>query len=55
VIRYDSDDTEFWGLQFFDQNNTMILQAGYIGGRGSKELILEDGQRLIGVKSKLSG
>ncbi len=51
VIRYDSD-TEVRGLQFFDKNNTLILQAGTMLN-GTKEFNLEDGQRLIGIKSKL--
>ena len=44
-------DDEFGGVQFFDKDNNKILEAGYIGD-DSKEFILEDNQRLIGVKAK---
>ncbi len=46
---------EFSGVQFFDKNEVKILEAGYFSSNSavSKEFILEEGQRIIGVKSKL--
>ena len=43
---------EFAGCQFFDKNGVKILEAGYMTAE-SKEFILEDNERLIGVSSKL--
>lgn len=43
---------EFAGCQFFDRNGVKILEAGYMTAE-SKEFILEDDERLIGVSSKL--
>ncbi len=45
-------DTEFGGVQFFDKDGNKILEAGFLGG-DSKEFVLQDGERLVGVKSKL--
>lgn len=43
---------EFAGCQFFDKNGTKILEAGYMTAE-TKEFVLEDDERLIGVSSKL--
>ena len=45
-------DHEFAGVQFFDKDNVKILEAGSMSGE-SKEIVLNDGERLIGIKSKL--
>jgi hypothetical protein len=45
-------DTEVRGLQFFDKNNNLILQAGQMLN-GTKELNIEDEQRLIWINANL--
>ena len=42
---------EFAGVQFFDKDGKMILEAGRISG-AQKEIDLAEGERLIGMKSK---
>ncbi len=45
-------DDEFGGVQFFDKDGNKILEAGIIKEE-SREIILADGERLVGIKSKL--
>ena len=45
-------DHEFGGVEFFDKDNVKILEAGRMVGE-SKEFVLNEGERLIGIKSKL--
>ena len=43
------------GLQFFDLDNNSILVAGDVSDSLSvKEIILEEGERVVGVKSRLN-
>ena len=44
----------FEGIQFYDRENLLILQAGEFEGK-SKEIILEENERLIGVKARRFG
>lgn len=45
---------ELGGLEFFDKTGQKILSAGYFDPTHLKrEMSLADGERLIGVKSKL--
>ena len=44
-------------IQFFDRNGNKLLQAGTIftgTHKNTIEFVLRDGERLIGVKSKLN-
>ncbi len=50
---WGASDLEFGGVQFFDKNGKKILQAGYTAGTNRKEFLLADGERLVGIKSKL--
>lgn len=52
---------EFGGVEFFDINGTKILQAGLVevdsvpnAGVFKQEIIIAEGERLLGVKSYLS-
>ena len=45
-------NSEFGGVQFFDKDGNKILEAGYIREQ-SREFVLGNGERLVGVKSKL--
>jgi hypothetical protein len=47
-----SSDKRLYRLEFYDKNNVLLLKAGGYGGNTSKELILGDNERLIGMKSK---
>ncbi len=40
-------------VEFYNKNNDLLLKVGFDGGDTSKEFILEDDERIIGVKSKL--
>jgi hypothetical protein len=40
-------------LELFDKNNNLVLKVGKDQGNVRKEFVLEDGERLIGFKSKL--
>ena len=42
-----------WRIEFYDKTNQMILKAGFDGGDISKEFVLEDDERIIGLKPKL--
>ena len=45
---------EFGGVEFYDRNGTKILSAGYYEPTQLKrEMSLADGERLIGIRSKL--
>lgn len=48
-------DTEFGGVLLYDNNNKKLLEAGHTTTLFSKEFILKDGERLLGIKSKLLG
>jgi hypothetical protein len=45
-------DNEFGGVQFYDKNGLKLLEAGNITSE-STEFILQNGHRLIGLKSKV--
>lgn len=43
-----------WGIQLFDKDNRMLLDAGYTKGgkvKHSIEFTLEEDERIVGVKS----
>ena len=45
---------EFGGVEFYDRNGTKILGAGYHEpSQLKREMSLADGERLIGIRSKL--
>ena len=48
---FGDNDTETTGIQFFDINLTKLLEVGRISGNQKREFSLEDGERLVGVKS----
>lgn len=48
-------DTEFGGVILYDTKNTKVLEAGHTSTLYSKEFILKDNERLIGIKSSLIG
>ena len=49
----DDSDGEVSGIQFFDKDDNMILEAGYLLSYFvCREFVLEEGERLIGVKSR---
>jgi len=48
-------DTEFGGVIFYDKNGAKILEAGHLTTLCSREFILNDKERLIGIKSSLLG
>jgi hypothetical protein len=48
-------DTEFGGVIFYDKKGVKFLEAGHLTTLSSKEIILNDNERLIGIKSKLLG
>ena len=37
-------------VEFYDNNDVLLLKAGADGGNTTKEFILEDDERIIGVK-----
>ncbi len=39
-------------VEFYDKNNVLLLNAGHAGGNTTKEFILKDDERIVGVKSK---
>jgi len=41
------------GIEFFDKDDTSILKAGMTEDDLFKEVILKDGERLVGVRSTL--
>lgn len=48
-------DAEFGGVIFFDRDNNKILEAGHVTTLQMKEFVLQDNERLIGIKSSLLG
>ncbi len=54
VVCYDQSDAYLVGLQMFDSDNTILLEAvgDYYDDYSHKEWILEDGERIIGFKSR---
>jgi hypothetical protein len=54
VIIYGRPDSHFGGVQLFDRDGNKILEAGSIE-QEKREFILEDGERLIGLKSNKGG
>jgi hypothetical protein len=58
VIMYTSeeDNTCLWGVQFFDKDNKMLLEAGCTEDekvKHSREFTLEEDERIVGVKSQV--
>jgi hypothetical protein len=52
VVMHGDIDNEIGGVQFFDKKNMKILEAGKINcSLGSKDFTLNEGDRLVGVKS----
>ncbi len=51
VIIYGRPDSDFGGVEFFDATGTKILTAGNIEQQ-KREIILQEGERLIGIKFK---
>lgn len=43
---------QFGGVEFFDRDGDKVLEAGRLGNT-KLEIILEDDERLLGVRSKL--
>lgn len=43
---------QFGGVEFFDRNGNKVLEAGRLGNT-KLDIILEDDERLVGVRSKL--
>ena len=51
VIIYGRPDSTFGGVELFDATGAKILTAGNIG-QEKREIILQEGERLIGIKFK---
>lgn len=54
VVIYAHNSTYIRGIQFYDSNKACLLEAGVCEGK-TKEIILEDNERLIGVKARQYG
>ena len=50
-------DTEFGGVIFYDAKGIKICEAGYVAQnfKSTREFILGDNERLVGIKSALLG
>ena len=48
-------DTEFGGVILYDGKGYKILEAGHTATLYSREFVLRDNERLIGIKSSLIG
>ena len=48
------DGAVFYGIQLFDKDGVKLLETGYKTGlkKTKKEYILEDGERIVGTKSR---
>jgi hypothetical protein len=54
IMFYNQRGTQLGGVQFFDPNGKMLLKAGNTHADAkTHEIILKNGQRLIGAKAKL--
>ena len=51
IIMYGRTNCQFGGVQFFDSYGNKILEAGSLEKQAIKEIILKDGERLIGIKA----
>lgn len=55
VIMFGDSDSEIRGFQFFDKDGLKLLEAGKFSCDIKKEVILQEKERLVGVKSNLRG
>lgn len=56
VIFYFKRNTALFGMEFFDENGQLLLQAGCVEpdpDLHQHEIVLEPGDRLIGARSKM--
>ncbi len=50
------DDVTLYGIQLFDKDGVKLLETGFKTGlkKTRKEYLLEDGERIVGTKSRKS-
>ena len=54
VVVGHTNDKRLYRVEFYDKQNQLILKAGNDYGNTWKEFVLEDDERLLGMKSKPS-
>ena len=53
IVIHSDSEPEIRGIQFFDIDDQLLLEAGKNDTGVHKEINLADGERLLGVKAKL--
>ena len=52
---YCQHDSETDGFEMFDENNVKVLEAGKVGGSVKREVFLQEGERIVGVRANVRG
>ena len=53
IVINSDQEPEIRGIQFFDIDDQLILEAGKSDSAVHKEINLADGERILGIKAKL--
>lgn len=53
IVIHSDQEPEIRGIQFFDIDDQLILEAGKSDSGEHREINLADGERILGIKAKL--